>query len=316
MVTSVEIGKYKLPYPVALLFGAVAYLLAAELGLAFASLNQSVSPVWPASGLAVALLLRFGWRVWPAIWLGAWLANALAGGPASALAIATGNLLEAMVGAWLINWLDRRRSESFVLAGSLGYVLAAALAPVLAAGIGTLAVNLAGLSGDADIVSIALTWWAGDALGILILTPALIALARSPRPAVGQSWASVRLRLAGLILAALLICGFSAVVTGGTAAIFFAFPLMLLSVGWFGLRGGAWMTGLVAGLLLALTATGLGAFANQTLNERLLDAQIFIAALAFAALVFNDLRGLNLQMARWVFYAGCALAAVDRKSVV
>ena len=68
-----------------------------------AFLAEQVSPVWPATGIALAAVLLFGPRVWPAIALGALLANATADEPLLvAVGVAIGNTLEALVGGWLL----------------------------------------------------------------------------------------------------------------------------------------------------------------------------------------------------------------------
>src|SRR5688572_27645655 len=59
---------------------AAAYFGAAKLGLGLASINPSASPIWPATGLALAAVLLGGYRVWPAIFIGAMLANATTAG--------------------------------------------------------------------------------------------------------------------------------------------------------------------------------------------------------------------------------------------
>ena len=83
---------------------AVIYFIAGKLGLMLASLHASASPVWPPAGIALAGLLLLGYRAWPGIFIGAFLVNVTtAGNVATAFAIATGNTLEALVGAWLVN---------------------------------------------------------------------------------------------------------------------------------------------------------------------------------------------------------------------
>src|ERR671924_2137885 len=82
----------------------VVYFIAGKLGLTLASLNASASPVWPPAGIALAALLLLGYRVWPAILIGAFLVNVTtAGNLATSFAISTGNTLEALAGAWLVN---------------------------------------------------------------------------------------------------------------------------------------------------------------------------------------------------------------------
>src|SRR5262245_48999377 len=88
-----------------LLVGIVTlvYVIVGKFGLMLASLHASASPVWPSAGIALAAMLLLGYRVWPGIFIGAFLVNVTnAGDIATSLAIATGNMLEAVVGAWLV----------------------------------------------------------------------------------------------------------------------------------------------------------------------------------------------------------------------
>src|SRR4029453_14579327 len=81
----------------------VAYFLAGKLGLHFAFVHASASPVWPPTGIALAAVLLLGVRAWPAIFLGAFLVNiSIAGAFTSSIGIATGNTLEAVIGALLV----------------------------------------------------------------------------------------------------------------------------------------------------------------------------------------------------------------------
>src|SRR5437764_8228174 len=80
------------------------YFLAGKLGLKLAFLHASASPVWPPAGIALGAVLVLGYRSWPAIFLGAFLVNVTTPGTVgTSLAIAAGNTLEAVCGAWLIN---------------------------------------------------------------------------------------------------------------------------------------------------------------------------------------------------------------------
>ena len=83
---------------------ALIYLVAGKLSLHLAFLHKSASPVWPPAGIALAALLVLGFRVWPAIFVGAFLVNlTTVGNVLSSLGIASGNTLEALCGAWLVN---------------------------------------------------------------------------------------------------------------------------------------------------------------------------------------------------------------------
>ena len=77
---------------------AIIYFAGAELGLSLASVHENVTPVWPPTGIAIASLLIFGPRVWPGVFVGALAANLLTHiSIGSAIGIATGNTLEAVV---------------------------------------------------------------------------------------------------------------------------------------------------------------------------------------------------------------------------
>src|SRR5271170_5886403 len=82
---------------------AAAYFAAGELGLRLAAANATATAVWPGAGIALAALLIFGYRAWPGILLGSLLA-AIATPDVflTALGVATGSSLEALVGCYLI----------------------------------------------------------------------------------------------------------------------------------------------------------------------------------------------------------------------
>src|SRR5438093_562398 len=76
---------------------AAVYYTAARIGLSYATIGHSISLVWPPTGVALAALAALGYRFWPGVALGAFLANAST--PVSlavAAGIAAGNTLEAL----------------------------------------------------------------------------------------------------------------------------------------------------------------------------------------------------------------------------
>src|SRR5438046_7805934 len=80
-----------------------AYFVVAKLGLRYATIGPSISPVWPPTGLAIAALVLFGLRYWPAVLAGAFLANATTSIPTlAAFGIACGDATEAATAACLL----------------------------------------------------------------------------------------------------------------------------------------------------------------------------------------------------------------------
>ena len=88
-----------------LLFIGVAYVILGLAGLELASLNPSVTLVWPPTGLAIAVVLLCGQRVVPVIFAAAFVVNQLILPSAStSVIIASGNTLEAVLAGFLIGY--------------------------------------------------------------------------------------------------------------------------------------------------------------------------------------------------------------------
>src|SRR6185369_18060774 len=80
------------------------YFIAGKLGLHLAFLNSSATAVWPPTGIALAAVLLLGYDALPAIFVGALLVNlTTTGNPATSVAIAAGNMLEALAATYLVN---------------------------------------------------------------------------------------------------------------------------------------------------------------------------------------------------------------------
>ena len=97
--TNIRAGDLRRPleYVVELTGIALIYVGLAKLSLALASIHPSATPIWPPTGYALAAVLLLGYRVFPAIFLGALVANVTtAGSVGTSLAIATGNTLESL----------------------------------------------------------------------------------------------------------------------------------------------------------------------------------------------------------------------------
>src|SRR5690242_4126640 len=78
-----------------------AYFIAGKVGLSFEAVSGFASLVWPPTGIAIAVMLLYGRRYWPAVALGAFAVNLSSGAPlGSAVGMAIGNALEAVVASW------------------------------------------------------------------------------------------------------------------------------------------------------------------------------------------------------------------------
>lgn len=66
---------YSTKWVVEVIATAIIYYGTARLGLLLAFHNTNASPVWPPSGIAFAMILLLGYRIWPGITIGAFLVN-------------------------------------------------------------------------------------------------------------------------------------------------------------------------------------------------------------------------------------------------
>jgi len=140
----VRFDSWSLPYWMAVGLGALAYYALAKLGMQFFSRELGVSPVWPASGLAIALVRFFGVRMWPAIFLGALAASIFGQSQIVAVISATGSTLEGVVGGLIVTRFVSRHSDSFIMARVLGIVMAALWAALIGTTLGVSATFIFG----------------------------------------------------------------------------------------------------------------------------------------------------------------------------
>src|SRR6266480_6245090 len=125
----------------------LVYFIAGKLGLTLASLHASASPVWPPAGIALAALLLFGYRAWPAIFIGAFLVNVTtAGDVATSFAIGTGNTLEALVGAWLVNRFAGGTNIFDRQQGVFKFAFAAGISAIISPAFGVTSLGVAGFA--------------------------------------------------------------------------------------------------------------------------------------------------------------------------
>lgn len=163
---------------------AAVYVLAAKASYLMTFPGSRDTAVWLPKGLALAVLLMGGVRLWPGVFLGGLITvmlNTQSPGWVD-LGIATANTVEVTLGWWLMVWygfdhqLSRVRDVvalAFFGAGVSTAVGAAMGALCFAAG-GTLPWALFGPFWG--------RWWLGEATSVLVLTPVLlIALQVFPR---------------------------------------------------------------------------------------------------------------------------------------
>lgn len=300
---------------------ALVYHLAARLGLKMAYVQINTSPVWPPTGIALAVLLLFGYNLWPGISLGVLVGSLLTGAPVGvAVGIALGNTLEALVGAYCLKRFVGFHNAMDRIQDVVGLALCSIFSTALGASIGSMTLLLTGGIVWQAVGNIWITWWIGDLLGALVVAPVLLVWATAPSyPATRRMISEGVVVLA--LLAAVTWYVFGSRAYAGVlhqAMIYVIFPFMIWTALRLGQRGAATAVFLVSGIAIWATSQGMGPFSLESKNDSLVLLQTFMGVVSLTSLILaaaaterrkaadalhqrvEDLAALNEQNA-WLF---------------
>lgn len=268
------------------LFVALAYAATGWLGLQVPFAGEAVTLVWPPAGIAFAAIWHGGPRLLPGIFLGAaGLSFASLGNPVFSLLVGVGNCLPALVAC---AWLHRTRGARPLFDGPGGLVAFLAvpvlLSTILGAAIGMLAALASGVSLGEGLASAWISWWVGDAMGVLLVAPPLVLMSAPGATALlRRRWVTAL----GLVVGGALLLSAMAVLEplwlreGGRFALF----CLILTAGLrLGLLGTALYTLLIAAGLTLMTAGGLGPFAATDYHASFATLLAALSILAVAGL--------------------------------
>jgi PAS domain S-box-containing protein len=261
---------------------ALAYVASAYVGFRLAVVAEQITTVWAPTGIALAAVLLGGVRVWPAIWLGAFAANASTTAPLwTAVVIATGNTLEAVAAAWALARVPSFDTAFRRVADVLTFVVIAALAcTTISATVGVATLSVAGVQAWTRFGDLWFDWWLGDALGAIIIAPAILTTARArwerPDAIKALAFAGASLVITQLVFGRVLG-------TNPHPLEYVIFPLIVAAA----VTSGPAVTSLTvlgaSALTIWHTVSGSGPFAGSELHERLILVQVFMGVLAGTA---------------------------------
>src|SRR6266487_3093900 len=268
----------------------VVYFIAGKFGLMLASLHASASPVWPAAGVALAALLVLGYRVWPAIFVGAFLVNVTTtGNVATSLAVASGNALEAVCGAWLVNRFAGGTTVFDRPQGVFKFAVAAVVSAIISPVFGVTSLALAGSADWANYGSIWLTWWLGDTTGDLLIAPSVILWSiTSKRRWNRREAAEVGILLLMLFILSEVVFGGWLPISAGNYPIAFIYgPIVIWTAFRFTQRETATGIFIVSTIAILGTLHGFGPFVRGPENQSLLALQSWTAVLTITAMALS-----------------------------
>ena len=252
----------------------------------------NITPVWLPSGIILAAVLTCGYRVWPGIFLGAFAGNlwayfeptsagtmlrCLFAGTANGL----GDTLGAVGGAYLIRRSTGGRNpihRAVDLVKLMGY--GGGFSAGISALFGVSSLCLTGLLPWSQAGFSLATWWIGDAMGVLLLTPLLLAWA--------GGWRGCRLgreELAAIV--ALAVLGLFLAPQSELALMFAALPLLLWAVCRFDPRVAFTLITSLAALAILAHVFGQSPFFGDHPTASLLYLQLFLGILTAPLLVLR-----------------------------
>lgn len=273
---------------------AVVYIVAGKLSLQLAFLQASASPVWPPAGIAVAALLVLGYRVWPVILAGAFFVNlTTAGNFATSLCIASGNTLEALCGAWLVNQFAGGTRVFERAQDVFKFALIAVVSTAVSASIGPTSLVLGGFANWENYGPIWLTWWLGDMTGYLLVAPLVLLWWIRPR------WEEEGRRTLEAILLLVLLVMLGEVVFGnwfpsfikGYPMAFVCGPVILWTAYRFPQREAITGVFVLSAIALWGTLHGYGPFQMGSANQSLLVLQTWAAVWTLTSLTLAAAMG-------------------------
>lgn len=276
---------------IALLVLAAVYFAASKLGFTMAFEAEQVTIVWPPTGIALAAVLLFGYRMWPGVMLGAFLANITTNEPfLTALGISAGNTFEALSCAWLLHRFTDFNPALTRLKDVLGLaIFSMTISTMIAATTGVASLCLGGVQPWTAYGSLWLVWWLGDATGALIFAPILLVWGSPPY------WAW---RPHNPIEALVLILSMTVTCIGiftsepasgiiGNTFLYLIFPFIIWAALRFGQHGTTFVTMIASTVALWATIHHQGPFTIAPIDQSLTLLQIFMAITAVTGLLLS-----------------------------
>ncbi|MCB5164245.1 MASE1 domain-containing protein [Streptomyces bambusae] len=265
---------------------ALAYAVTGLLGLIqrVEVEGASVTPLWLPTGIALAALLRFGLRIWPGIAVGAgFVVHTLSAFEPVDLGIVAGNTLAPLC-AYALLRRTGFRAELDRLRDGLALVFLGGLLPMLiSATIGTGVIVLDGGLPAARFWPVWWAWWAGDAMGVLVGTPLLLAL---PMLRIGRDHLRTA-EWAAMLVSTTVVA--EVATRSEQSLLFLVFPLLIWAAVRFQLAGAAPCTLIVSFLAISAAIDHDGPFADHSLFQVMVNLQALNGSAALTGLLLAAL---------------------------
>jgi diguanylate cyclase (GGDEF)-like protein/PAS domain S-box-containing protein len=265
---------------------AIGYAFLARLVLTVSTANGNATIFWIPGGLALAALLVWGWKYWPAVFLGAFAAGIMVNDPPGvSFFLATGNTLETLFAVWLFHKLlgdklNLNQPQDFFYLG-----LVAIASAVISALIGPFTLVMADYLSWQVAVSNMLHWWQADTLGILLGTPLFLIWRKFP-----HGWFSgkglvetVALIILTLLIGQVVFLNWTPI-SGQMALGYWIFPFVVWGAVRRGQHGASLIVCITAVQALFGASQGKGLFAHDMAETGLQNFWFYMLILTFVGI--------------------------------
>ncbi len=263
--------------------------LAGQLGLLFGFERGNVSLVWPQTGIALAVLLLYGRRLWVGVFIGALLTNFSNNTlPLIAVVGAASATISALLAIELLNRVGfhpglRRVRDVVAFVG-----FAVIFSPIINATVGILGLRLEGLVSTVTELRVWFTWWLGDGIGILIVTPVILIWSEHPYrlPTLRQS-AEIGLTFTVFLLVALFIFDQNLTRIGFSSLAYVIFPFLVWAALRYSQRVLVTLTLFASGVAITGTLIELSSAPAVIIWNNLLFVWSYLATMTITALLLG-----------------------------
>ncbi|MET7861129.1 MASE1 domain-containing protein [Streptomyces sp. NPDC005318] len=287
---------------------AAAYYGAGEIGLLrrVTIHGATVTPLWPSTGIAVGCLLYLGIGIWPGITLGSLVSSATLADSLtlSDFGVVAGNTLAPVCSYLMLRRFGFRIELDRLRDGVVLVFLGAMAGMLISATVGTVLFVLDDKLPVRHFWPVWAAYWAGDAMGVLVVTPVLLVLRKARLPRADDRW----LEATALAVASV---GIGLLATRSELSLFYlVFPLLIWAALRFQLAGSAPVALLVSVLAILSGTESVGPFAGHTLLEVMLNLAIFNGSVALTALLLSAIVTESMNVRRRIEQACDDLAEV------
>lgn len=295
-----------------------AYFITAKLSFHLHPINEFAVFIWPPAGIAMACIFICGQKFSPSIFLAAFLVNWHQGAPSYvALGIGLGNTLEAVFAAFILKRFFHFQNSFEKLRHILWFLfIACGLAPMVSATIGVTSLNLAHKLTTQNFYETWGTWWMGDMLGIVIITPLLLTLF-TPKAPTSDSKKVHAPRFALFIFGFLFFnflafnwLSFFKVVK--TPSVYFVFPPLIWAALRLGLKGTTIAIFLTSLNAVVSTLLGFGPFDFGQPSDNFFHLQMFMVTSSITILITATLVEQRAQTAEVLQQREAQLLALQK----